>query len=140
MHGGSNPFLQVQVDPLVEGYRVAVATGLPVTGHARLHQQPLALIVVVGCYFVRQRGTRAHDAHPFCQDEKIRLPAEKIRLDGRDARCQGFKPNGIYVSSQTPSMTNRRRKSCARTDKESSHWGIFPMGRFFANSLRLHKP
>ena len=28
---------QVQIDPLVEGYGVAVATGLPVAGHARLH-------------------------------------------------------------------------------------------------------
>ena len=61
---------QIQIDPLVEGNRVAVATGLPVAGHAGLHQQPLALVVVIGCHLVRQRGARAHDAHPFCQDEK----------------------------------------------------------------------
>ena len=63
-------WLQIQIDPLVEGYGVAVATGLPVAGHAGLHQQPLTLVVVVGCHFVRQRGARAHDARPFCQDEK----------------------------------------------------------------------
>ena len=67
----SNPIAsQIQIDPLVEGDGVAVATGLPVAGHAGLHQQPLALVVVAGCNLVRQRGTRAHDAHPFCQDEK----------------------------------------------------------------------
>lgn len=54
---------QIQIDPLVEGYGVAVATGLPVAGHARLHQQSLTLVVVVGCHLVRQRGARAHDAH-----------------------------------------------------------------------------
>ena len=50
----SNPIAsQIQIDPLVEGDGVAVATGLPVAGHAGLHQQPLALVVIVGCYFVR---------------------------------------------------------------------------------------
>lgn len=63
---------QVQTDPLVEGNRVAVAAGLPVAGHAGPHQQPLTLVVVVGCYLVRQGGARAHDAHPFCQDENAR--------------------------------------------------------------------
>ena len=78
----SNPIAsKIQIDPLVEGDGVVVATGLPVAGHTRLHQQPLALVVVVGCHFVRQRGARAHDAHPFCQDEKTRLPAEMLRLD-----------------------------------------------------------
>ena len=72
---------QIQINPFVEGYGVAVATGLPVAGHTRFHQQPLALVVVIGRYLVRQRGTRAHDAHPFCQDEKTRLPAEMLRLD-----------------------------------------------------------
>ena len=47
---------QIQIDPLVEDDRVAVATGLPVAGHAWLHQQPLALVVVIGCNLVRQRG------------------------------------------------------------------------------------
>ena len=39
MHENANvpKTLQIQVNPLVEGYRVAVATGLPVAGHARLH-------------------------------------------------------------------------------------------------------
>lgn len=50
----SNPIAsQIQIDPLVEGDEVAVATGLPVAGHAGLHRQPLALVVIVGCYFVR---------------------------------------------------------------------------------------
>ena len=115
---------QIQINPFVEGYGVAVATSLPVAGHTRFHQQPLALVVVIGRYLVRQRGTRAHDAHPFCQDEKTRLPAEMPRLDGRDARYQRFKPNGIYIPAQTPSTTNRRRKNCARTGKEPSHWAF----------------
>ena len=67
-----DPRPQIQIDPLVEGYGVAVAAGLPVAGHAGLHKQPLALVVVVGCNLVRQRGARAHDAHPFCQDENAR--------------------------------------------------------------------
>ena len=72
---------QIQIDPLIESYGVAVATGLPVAGHAGLHQQPLALVVVIGCHLVRQRRAWAHDAPPFCQDEKTRLPAEMLRLD-----------------------------------------------------------
>ena len=60
-NGAGSP--QIQINPLVEGNRVAVATGLPVTGHTRLHKQPLALVVVVGCHLVRQRGARTHDAH-----------------------------------------------------------------------------
>ena len=72
---------QVQIDPLVEGYRIAVATGLPVASHTGLHQRPLTLVVVVGCHLVRQCWAWAHDAHPFCQDEKTRLPAEMLRLD-----------------------------------------------------------
>lgn len=88
----------------------------------------------------RALRTQSDKGHPFCQDEKTRLPAEMIRLDGRDARCQRFKPNGVYVSSQTPSTMNRHRKNCARTGIESPHWGIFPMGRFYANSMRLYKP
>ena len=63
---------QIQINPLVECDGVAVATGLPVAGHTGLHQQPLALVVVVSCHLVRQRGARAHDAHPFCQDENAR--------------------------------------------------------------------
>ena len=131
---------QVEINPLVKGDGVAIAPCLPIASYTRLHQGPLTLIVAVVLNFRRKRRPRAYDAHPFCQDEKTRLPAEMLRLNGRDARCQGFKPNGVYVSSQTPSTTNRRRKNCARIDKESSHWDIFPMGRFFANSLQLHKP
>ena len=75
-NGAGSP--QIQIDPLVEGDGVAVATGLPVAGHAGLHQQPLALVVVVGCNLVRQRGTRSHDAHPFCQDEKNTKGADML--------------------------------------------------------------
>ena len=73
--------LQVEIDPFVEGYGVAVAAGLPVAGHTGFHQQPLSLIIVIGYHLSRQRGAWAHDAHPFCQDEKTRLPAEMLRLD-----------------------------------------------------------
>ena len=40
--------------------------------------------------------------------------------------------------SQTSSTTNQRRKNCTRIDEESSHWDIFPMGRFFVNRVQLH--
>ena len=73
---------QIQIDPLVEGNRVAVATGLPKAGHAGLHQQPLTLVVVVGCHLVRQRRTRAHDAHPFCQDENARSCRDFAQVTG----------------------------------------------------------
>ena len=72
---------QIQIVPLVEGDGVAISSRLPTAGDTGLHQQPLALVVVVGCDLSRQCGTRAHDAHPFCQDEKTRLPAEMLRLD-----------------------------------------------------------
>lgn len=63
---------QVQIDPFVKGYGIAVATGLPVAGHAGLHKQPLALVVVVSCHLGRQCGSRPHSAHSFCQDENAR--------------------------------------------------------------------
>ena len=78
--------------------------------------------VLIG--LLERHRSRADNAHPFCQDEKTRLPAEMPRLDGRDARYQRFKPNGIYIPAQTPSTTNRRRKNCARTGKEPSHWAF----------------
>ena len=62
--------LQVEIDPLVEGYGVAVATGLPVTGHARLHQQPLALVAVVGFNLVRQYGRRPTTLILFVKTKK----------------------------------------------------------------------
>ena len=125
---------QVQIDPLVEGYGVAVATGLPVAGHAGLYQQPLALIVVVGCHLVRQRGARAHDAHPFCQDEKTRLPAEMIRLDSRTTCFLEFEPPD-FCGSFRPSLTmNQLRKAAFKSNSKSSHWDRFPMGRFFAST------
>ena len=40
---------QIQINPLAKSDGVAVATRLPVAGHARLRQQPLALIFVVSC-------------------------------------------------------------------------------------------
>ena len=131
---------QIKIDPLVEGNRVAVAAGLPVAGHAGLHQQPLALVVVVGCYLVWQRRTRAHYGHPFCQDEKTRLPAEMLRLDSRTICFLEFEPPDFYSSFRPSSTMNRLRKAASKSDSKSSHWGIFPMGRFFAGSLRLHKP
>ena len=78
-------FPQIQINPFVEGYGVAVATSLPIAGHAGLHQQPLTLIVVVSCYLVRQRRARTHDAHPFCQDEKTRLRRHFMREAALDA-------------------------------------------------------
>ena len=72
---------QVQIDPLIEGDRVAVAAGLPVAGDTRLHQKALLLIVIVRRNFGGKCRTRTNDGDPFCQDEKTRLPAEMLRLD-----------------------------------------------------------
>ena len=131
-NGAGSP--QIQIDPLVEGDGVAVATGLPVAGHAGLHQQPSALVVVVGCNLVRQRGTRSHDAHPFCQDEKTRLPAEMLRLDNRTTCYLEFEPPDFRSSFRPPSAMNRLRKASSKSDNKSSHWDKFPMGRFFAST------
>lgn len=125
---------QIQIDPLVEGDRIAVATGLPVAGHAGLHQQPLALVVVVGCNLVRQRRARAHDAHPFCQDEKTRLPAEMLRLDSRTICFLEFEPPTFCSSFRPSSTMNQLRKAAFKSDRKSSHWGRFSMGRFFAST------
>ena len=125
---------QIQVNPLVEGYGVAVAAGLPVASHTRLRQQPLALVVVVGCYLVWQRRARAHDAHPFCQDEKTRLPAEMLRLDSRTTCFLEFEPPDFCSSFQPSSEMNQLRKAASKSNKESSHWDGFPMGRFFAST------
>ena len=125
---------QIQIDPLVEGDRVAVATSLSVAGHAWLHQQPLALVVVAGCNLVRQRGAWAHDAHPFCQDEKTRLPAEMLFLDSLTICFLAFEPPD-FCSSFRPSLTmNQPRKAAFKSNGESSHWGGFPMGQFFAST------
>ena len=61
---------QVQIDPLVERNRIAVATSLPVAGHARLYQKTLFLILVVRCLFNGKDRSRPHNGDPFCQDEK----------------------------------------------------------------------
>lgn len=127
-------WLQIQIDPLVKGYGVAVATGLSVAGHAGLHQQPLTLVVVVGCHFVRQRGARAHDARPFCQDEKTRLPAEMLRLDNRTTCYLEFEPPDFCSSFRPPSAMNRLRKAASKSDGKSSYWDRFPIGRFFASA------
>lgn len=81
---------QIQINLLVEGDRVAVATGLPVASHAWLHQQPLALVVVIGCNLARQRGAWAHDAHPFAQDENpyVRVSGRKSPLNCGFLYCQ----------------------------------------------------
>lgn len=66
----ARPSPQVKVDPLVECDGVTAATRLPIASYTRLHQEPLVLIVAVVFNFRRKRRSRAHDAHPFCQDEK----------------------------------------------------------------------
>ena len=129
-----NKSRQIQIGLLVEGYGVAVATGLPVAGHARLHQQPLALVFVVGCDLSRQCGTRVHDANPFCQDEKTRLPAEMFRLDSRTICFLEFEPPNFCSLFRPSSTMNQLRKTASRSNSKSFHWGIFPMGRFFASA------
>lgn len=69
---------QIQINPLVEGGRVAVTTGLPVTGHTRFHQQPLPLVVVVGCHLVRQRGGGPTTLIPFV---KMKNTKDADKLD-----------------------------------------------------------
>ena len=72
---------KVHLNPLVESNGIAVTTRLPVTGYARLNQETLFLARSVGRNFLGKCRARPHNGHPFCQDEKTRLPAEMIRLD-----------------------------------------------------------
>ena len=65
-----NKSRQIQIDPLVEGYGVAVAAGLPVAGHTRLRQQPLALVAVVGCNLVGSAGRGPTTLIPFVKTKK----------------------------------------------------------------------
>lgn len=69
---------QVEINPLVKGDGVAIAPCLPIASYARLHQEPLALVVAVVSSFRRKRRSMAHDAHPFCQDEN-----PYVRVSGR---------------------------------------------------------
>ncbi len=81
-----------------------------------------------------QCGTRAHDAHPFCQDEKTRLPAEMLRLDSRTICFLEFEPPDFCNLFRPSSTMNRLRKAAFKSDSKSSHWDRFPMGRFFAST------
>lgn len=78
--------------------------------------------------------TRSDKRHPFCQDEKTRLPAEMLRLDNRTTCYLEFEPPGFYSSFRPPSAMNRLRKAAFKSDRKSSHWGRFPMGRLFAST------
>ncbi len=77
---------------------------------------------------------QAHDAHPFCQDEKTRLPAEMLRLDSRTICFLEFEPPDFCSSFRPSSAMNRLRKAASKSDSKSSHWGRFPMGRLFASA------
>ena len=71
----------IKVDPFIEGNQIAVAASLPIARHTRLHQKTLVLVIGIRSNLSRERRTRPHGTHPFCQDEKTRLPAEMLRLD-----------------------------------------------------------
>ena len=78
--------------------------------------------------------TRSDKRHPFCQDEKTRLPAEMIRLDSRTTCFLEFEPPD-FCGSFRPSLTmNQLRKAAFKSNSKSSHWDRFPMGRFFAST------
>ena len=78
--------------------------------------------------------TRSDKRHPFCQDEKTRLPAEMLRLDNRTTCYLEFEPPGFCSSFRPPSAMNRLRKAAFKSDRKSSHWDRFPMGRLFAST------
>ena len=77
---------------------------------------------------------RADKGHPLCQDEKARLPAEMIRLDSRTICFLEFEPPTFCSSFRPSSTMNQLRKAAFKSDRKSSHWGRFPMGRFFAST------
>ena len=131
-HAGVSP--QVEINPLVKGDGVTIAPCLPIASYARLHQEPLALVVAVVFNFRRKRRSRAYDAHPFCQDEKTRLPAEMLRLDSRTICFLEFEPPDFCSSFRPSSTMNQLRKAAFESDRKSSHRGRFPMGRFFAST------
>lgn len=76
----------------------------------------------------------AYSRHPFCQDEKTRLPAEILRLDSRTICFLEFEPPDFCSSFRPSSTMNQLRKAAFESDRKSSHWGRFPMGRFFASA------
>lgn len=122
---------QVEVDPLVEGYGVAVATGLPVASHARLHQQPLALVVIIGRDLSRQRGTRAHDARPFCQDENARQDGDFAQVERIAGNFDGaFRAAWDALESRNSAWPQTRgaHRSPLCLMPKSSHWDPFPNG------------
>ena len=127
-------FTEIQINPLIEGDRIAIAAGLPVAGDTRLHQKALFLIIVVRRNFRRKCRTRAHNRDPFCQDEKTRLPAEMFRLDSRTICFLEFEPPNFCSLFRPSSTMNQLRKTASRSNSKSFHWGIFPMGRFFASA------
>lgn len=73
------------VEPsLLLGEQLIATFNLGKTGYAGLHQQSLLPAVDAPAEFLMEGGTlgpRADEGHPFCQDEKTRLPAEMLRLD-----------------------------------------------------------
>ena len=125
---------QVEINPLVKGDGVAIAPCLPIASYARLHQEPLTLVVAVVLNFRRKRRPRAYDAHPFCQDEKTRLPAEMIRLDSRTTCFLEFEPPDFCNLFRPSLAMGQLRKAASKSDSKSSHWDRFPMGRFFAST------
>ena len=82
----------------------------------------------------RTLRARADERHPFCQDEKTRLPAEMLRLDSRTICFLEFEPPDFCSSFRPSSTMNRLRKAAFESDSKSSHWGRFPMGRFFTSA------
>lgn len=76
----------------------------------------------------------AYRRHPFCQDEKTRLPAEMFRLDSRTICFLEFEPPDFCSLFRPSSTMNQLRKAASKSVSKSSHWDIFPMGRFLAST------
>ena len=137
---------QVEVNPLVECDGVAVATSLPVAGETGLDQQSLSLVVVVGRDLSRQRGTRAHDAHPFCQDEKtLKVPiCWIIGLTCRFLYCQWHCGQRIAPANRGYRFAHNKnaRRQFERSGRARRRplplSGIVPLGRI-PNGTILHK-
>ena len=119
--------------------RVIAIGNAPPTGDAGLAGQNLVTGVAELVGLLERHRAGADDGQPFRQDEKTRLPAEMFQLDGWVLCFMGSNSHDTCAFWRTSSKVDQRQKTASKLDRKSSHWDIFPMGRFFTNDLHLHK-
>ena len=124
----------IQARLLLNRHRIA-AINLGPTGQPRTNVISTIASTGLDLFIIRQdHRAWTYYGHPFCQDEKTRLPAEMLRLDSRTICFLEFESPDFCNSFQPSSAMSQLRKAAFKSDSESSHWGRFPMGRFFAST------